>query len=341
MKHALLTTSVLAGVLLLGSPMALQAADTSANTGASVTGTNGGSAKGNTRVDANVNAGVRTDSNSADVPGSAQERAATATGDIRRDANALTTSAANASQQSAASLVEHINLARMAIALKDKAEAQMHINEARKITSSFTGNVKSERVQAGRFTYEYNKDTEDYYYPIAGGMVERKDIATGPFWSDRKGIAVKNAEAAYVTLDINPDEITKHLNEAEQALNKDDFKEANDDLAALAKDAVNVENAQDLPLVKAQDNLALSRYFLRAKNYDGARYALKHAEDAIDKLDRDDAYNQYDRRISAMKSELKTLNATLEKRDPTALDKAEAKIGEWWTEMKQWTQEKL
>lgn len=319
MKYSLLTTSVLAGVLALGPAYAAQNATTDANTAAQ--------------------APARTDSNSADVPGSAQKQAAGDT--IRRDAGAMATPAANASQQSAASLVEHVNLARLAVALKDKAEAQKHIDEAQKVVSSLTGETRTERVQAGRFTYEYNKASEDYYYPIAGGMVEQKEISTGPFWSDRKGVAVKNAQAAYVTLEIDPEDVNENLADAKEALTRDEFDKAGRELKDLVDDAVKVENAQSLPLVKAQDNLALTRYFIRAKNYDGARYSLKHAESAINDLDRDDAYNQYDQRIAAMKKDVTQLSATLDKRDPKALDRAEAKVSEWWTELKEWSKEKL
>lgn len=307
MKHSLLMTTLLAGVMAAGSVFA-QTAET-----------------------------VNTLNPAA---GNAQAPAAADTG---TQTTAGATARAQVEQRYAAeSMIEHVNLARLALALKNKEEAAQHIQSAKSLAATLAGteNQIRKRVQSGRFTYEYGDNTQEHYFPIAGGMIERKEFDTGPFWAEREGVAVKNAEVAYVSIAVDTKAATEKLNQAETALKDDNVNQASRALDDLVNTTVTAEKTEELPLVKAQDNLALAKGFLRAKNYAGARFALGHAEDAMEAMTSDQRYTQHDQRIQAIQSEVQQMQATLDKNDPSLLDKAEAKMNTWWEELKSWSDKK-
>lgn len=242
-------------------------------------------------------------------------------------------------------MIEHVNYARIAAALKNKSNALNHIQMAQQyatlLQSSAPEYRTKQRVQSGRFTYEYNRDTREHYYPIATGIVERKELDTGPFWSDQKGVAVKNAEAAYISISIDPSKSLEYLQKAKTELDENDFNDASEELDDLIKASVEAEKVKEMPLVKAQDNINLARHFLRAQNYDGARFALKHAENAIKDMEGDEQYSQQSQRIQDMHAQVEKLRTRLAKKDPTMLDKAQAQLNEWWQELRSWSKDTM
>ena len=241
-------------------------------------------------------------------------------------------------------LIDHVNTARLDLAINKAPDAQNEISQAKNMVTVLDNSATEYRtrtkVQAGRFTYEYNHASRDHYFPLGGGMVERKEFDTGPFWSSQEGIAVKNAEIAYITINIDTKETAEKLNEAQEALNKNELDDAGDALDDILESSIKAEQVDTLPLVKAQDNLTLARAFLQAKNYDGARFSLKHAQDGIDAMKSDDRYKSHDARIDAMSSEVKQMQDVLAKNDPTLMDKAQAKVVAWWNELKGWSNDK-
>lgn len=235
--------------------------------------------------------------------------------------------------------VEHVNYARVALAMKDNALAQSHIGQARNmlavVKAANADQRRVQRLETGRVTYDYKTSNKYYYYPFGSGPVQVKTLKSGPFWA-KKGIAVTDAEVVYLSLDLSDDDAAEYLNKAEAAIQKGDISEADEQLADLTDDVVEVDDTVVTPSVKARDNIALARYFVAARNYDGARYALRHADDALDAMEGDDRYQADRAAITAMRKDVNALEASVEKNDPTLLDKADKKLEKWWTDLKQW-----
>ena len=80
--------------------------------------------------------------------------------------------------------------------------------------------------------------------------------------------------------------------------------------------------------------------FIAGKNYDGAKYALKHADKALDDMQNSDDYESHRTNIITLRQDVKDLQNYIEKRDPTMIQKADDKMDKWWQEMKNWSKSK-
>ena len=92
-----------------------------------------------------------------------------------------------------------------------------------------------------------------------------------------------------------------------------------------------------MPVDKARDNILLTRDFIANGNYAGARYALKHADDALDEMQKDDTYAIHRDEIASMRKDVRHLQHVIAKKDPTMMHKAGAKLDKWWSELKDWS----
>ena len=236
--------------------------------------------------------------------------------------------------------IEHVNYARVALALKDLRTARAHLIAAQHVVALLktpaAKTVRVTKIQSGRIVYQYETKYSDHYFPIETGPIELKKISNGHGWTKNRGIAVTDAEIVYLTLDLSGDSVNRHLNEAINAVDQREINVAQDHLEDLMDDVITVDKSVDVPLDKAQDNIALARSFIAAKNYDGARYALKHADDALDAMERDDRYDPYKKSLATMRHEVNGLEKQVAKKDPTLLNKVDAKMAKWAKELKSW-----
>lgn len=235
--------------------------------------------------------------------------------------------------------VEHINYARVALAMKNPQYAEAHIAQARDmmkiVRNGGPAPLTLANIGSGRLVYEYDTDYKYHYFPIETGPIEIKKMGKGPFWA-KKGLAVTDAEIVYLTLDLTGDKPGKYLSEAEEAIKAGKLDEADSQLAELTESVVSVNEEEGVPLDKARDNITLARDFIATRNYDGARYALRHADDALDDAERDERYSDLRPGIRTMRREVTHLEHMIAKNDPSLLDKADAKMARWWRELKQW-----
>lgn len=243
-------------------------------------------------------------------------------------------------QVAAGNFVEHVNNARVAIAMKDVKVARQHIAQARSMLMILKGGDSERRrlsnVQAGRVVYEYDADYKYHYFPIQTNAIQVKHLSDGPMWA-KNSLAVSDADVVYLTLDLSGDAAAMYLDKADTALNSNALKDASNQLAHLTESVVTVDSRASMPGDKARDNIALVRSFVRAKNYDGARYALKHADEALDEMQRSDVYKTYHQDIALMRKDVAALQMVITKKDPTMLQEADTKLTKWWTELKAWT----
>lgn len=249
-----------------------------------------------------------------------------------------------AQQDAAQSFIEHINYARVALAMNNRPLAKQHIAQAQQLYTSLknaaSGYDPSTRIESGRVSYDYDQENRYHYFPISAGPIELKSLKEGPVWA-KKGLAVTDAEIVYLTLDLGAPDTEKHLTLASAAIDNNNVKDAQAQLAKLTDEVVDTEEAVAVPLEKARDNIALARNFTAMQNYDGARFALKHADNALDQMEQDQAYAGQRARITAMRSEVATLQDNIAGNDPTMLQKADASLDKWWNDLKDWASNKM
>lgn len=236
------------------------------------------------------------------------------------------------------SFIQHVNYARVALAMNNVQLGKQHIVDAQKLLGTIHGanpdTLRMTGVAAGNVKYKEN--TGKFYYPLDAGAIEVEKTNQGPFWG-RDGLAVTDAEIAYVTLDFRNDDADKYLAKALQEVDGGKIKAAQNDLGWLMHKVVDTHGKEtSLPLDRARDNIALARSFIAMQNYDGARYALKHADKALNAMDKDDRYKDRRTAIDSMRQDVALMQTTVQKNDPSAWQKADAKMKEWWGSLKSW-----
>lgn len=234
--------------------------------------------------------------------------------------------------------VEHVNYARIALAVKDRESAKKHLQKAQRLATVLKSSAEKpiEKVQSGRVVYKYDTPYADHYFPIEAGPIELKKIDRGPIWAKDKGVAITDAEIVYLTLDFNDEDTSDRLQEALDATERGDTKMAQENLEDILDDVVSVDESVDVPLDKARDNIALARNFIAARNYDGARYALRHADEALDDMEDDNRYVKYRKSISSMRKEVSKLEDQVAKKDPTLLNKVDKTLEKWGRDLQNW-----
>ncbi len=248
--------------------------------------------------------------------------------------------------KAATALVNQTSLARYALASNDATAAKTHI-EAAKVAGDALAKLSSEErrvtgVRSGRVSYDIK--TEDgayFYYPVETGTVTTKEVGSGPFWSSNKGLAVKDAELVYMTVDINGTEVQEDLNDALAEINKADMNDADEELADLLEDIITVEDRQEALAIKAKDNLQLTRDYLAAKNYDAARYPLKHAKSALEDMEGNKRYAAEQAAVQKYLKEVDRSEKIIAQKDPTAIEKLQKEWNTSWNDMKKWADKKM
>ena len=241
------------------------------------------------------------------------------------------------------SFVEHVNYARVALAMKSVDIAKQHISQARNMSIIANNATADQRLAiqlpSGRIVYQYDTEYKYHYFPIQTGPVQVKKISSGSVWA-KNSLAVTDADIVYLTLDLKGDKAEKYLKASENAIEAGNLKEADNQLAMLTDAVVTVDLRASVPGDKAHDNIALARNFIAGENYDGASYALKHADEALDKMQKSKVYKDFRTEISSMRKDVKDLQDYIAKKDPTMIRKADNKLESWLNNMKIWAKSK-
>ncbi|MGE0252735.1 MAG: YfdX family protein [Dongiaceae bacterium] len=269
------------------------------------------------------------------------QAADTSTGSMQNNERSLSEEGSMGLRMTAQNFIENVNSARVALAMKNSSSAKQYIDKANQNLTELQNLTPEQRRFSRLSSSRLSYGNDEYRYFPVPGQVKMTKVKDGPFWAREGGIAVTDAEMVYITLDLSDiDDTKKSLTEAKTAVSKGDLSKADNKLDNIIDDTINMEKVASLPLDKARDNIALTRSFLQARNYSGARYALKHADKGLDEMQRDDRYQARRQTVSAMRQEIKSLEKTIDKRDPSILQKTEAKLGEWWNELKGWANDR-
>lgn len=261
------------------------------------------------------------------------------TGTVKTATSPITNAEMADPRVAATGFVEHINFARVALAMKNTELAKQHITQARNMMSVIKSATAEQRVitqvESGRVVYKYDTNYKYHYFPIQTGPVQVKTMDNGPVWATND-LAVTDADIVYLTLDLTGTKAETHLNDAEAAITGNNLKLADEHLAQLTEAVVTVDNKIAMPSVKAHDNIALARNFIAGKNYEGAAYALKHADEALDEMQKDNNNKARISEIDVMRKDVSTLQEYITKKDPNMIQKANAKMDKWWKELNHW-----
>ena len=236
--------------------------------------------------------------------------------------------------------VQHVNYARVALAMKNGSLAKEHIIQAGRMVRLLKAVTPQKRqvtaVESGRVIYNYDTSFKEHYYPIEAGPVEVKKLDKGPFWANKETLAVTDADIVYLTLDLRGDAAEQHLQIAKSAIDDGRLIDADNQLATLTNAVIKVEDKTPLPRDVARDNISLAHNFLAARNYDGARFALKHADSALEYLEIDDTYKMHRPSIVAMRKEVSKMQETIRENNPSLLEKADSRMEDWRDDIKSW-----
>lgn len=239
----------------------------------------------------------------------------------------------------AQNFVAHVNYARVALAMKNADLAKQHIGQARNMVVLITGATTEQRrvqnVTAGRVNYTFDTVHKYNYFPLEAGPMKIKEVSDGPLWA-KNSLAVSDAEIVTLTLDLSNDRAEAYLTEAEAYVRENKLVEAQIKLGELTDAVVSVDNRVSVPIDKAHDNISIAQNFLRGRNYDGARYALGHADDALDEMQKDNAYKAHQAGLTEMRKEVKNMRDVITQKDPTLLQKSNARLDQWMKDLKTW-----
>jgi len=274
----------------------------------------------------------------ADAPATSQGQVAP-TSPIAGAAIPQTTTSQTASNSDVEQLLQHVSRAQLMLHLGDKATADQHIHTALQIASSIENAPSEQRthlnVHTGIIAYLTGTTKSEYMVPLLENTDIVKTYTTGPFWSEKKGLAVKDVTAVNVSITIDPSKATADLQKASDYLNKDKFADASSALSKFQRSIVVEEKSVHLPMQQASENLMLAEFMVQRNFFDGARFALKHADEALNNIKLSN--NDQKENVQSMRSEIKQLSQTLAKKDPTVTEKAMAQIKQWQDKLNSWS----
>jgi hypothetical protein len=251
--------------------------------------------------------------------------------------------AVTASSFTAEQLLQNVSRAQLLIRLGDKGAADQHlqqaINQAMSLSNATVEQRSRTNVRTGIVSYLTGRNNNEYFVPLLESSEIVKSYATGPFWSDKKGLAVKDVRAVNVAITIDPKEAQSRLEKARDFLNRDKLEDASEELTKFQRSIAVEEKTVHLPLQQARDNLNLAQFMMQRNFPEGARYALKNADKALDEVK--PTTDERKQQVTTMRNEMKQLTDTLAKKDQTITEKALAQIKQWGDELSSWANEKM
>lgn len=235
-------------------------------------------------------------------------------------------------------LISHINYARIAAGLQDAKLAEKHLQQAILLNELIAARgLKNKFLQ----TPAYRRSSDDDTYYRISELTGWRDLSRGPFWAGNNGIVVRHVNLVLTNFKPDTDFISEQLLGAEAAIADNNFSKAQDTLARIIVETVAAEKSGSLPLEKARDNLSLAHYYIGTENYNAARFALGQADEGLMEAESDQRLSSYQKKIRILRVKVRQLNEKVERHDPTLMTQAGEHMESWWTDLKNWSQEKL
>ncbi len=234
-------------------------------------------------------------------------------------------------------LFEDINRARLALAQNNLMSSLQHLKEAQDDNAALDSdgdNIEKTDIQTGHFIFYHGKHIAyHYYFPLNTELSELNGPEDTQYWSQNGGIGVKDVTLVNITVTFNVSETGKQLAGAVQAVQQFKNDEAQTILTKLVESSSTITSSQKLPLIKARDNIMLTRYFIDAKSYDAARLALRHARDGLNDASNDKRYQNNKDEIKAMGRDIVVISKDVASKDPTFMGQTAVTLENWWNNL--------
>ena len=221
-------------------------------------------------------------------------------------------------------LLTSTSLARKAIARHEQQQAANDIQQALNASSD----IGSRR--SGGFVPLYTElERMSVVEPIlrqAGSGTNGKPV------TNRKTGAVGVGEVVgdYTSVALDNTAARAHLQAAQQALNKNDWKTADEDLQAVEGSVIVESVAADMPLLRARENMVLARDSAKAGHYGQAQAQLRDASRALASYEQTSV--SHSKQAAQLKSEIDSYVQSMS----TNHSDAQSRIESWWNQTADW-----
>jgi len=214
--------------------------------------------------------------------------------------------------------------AQQALGKSDRQTAKQDVNQALNAVDTLNGNSSQNGIvplytELGEYTLIGARQHKGQTNSSAANNNTSKDK-----------VAVRKVEGDFTAVTFNVKMARNHLEAAKQALDKGDTKTANDALSAVQDAVVEESVATDLPLVKARENLMLSRTAAIQGDYKEAHAALQSASNSLATYAQENGSHAND--AKQLRSEIDNYNASIQQNHSDATNKIEG----WWNEVTDW-----
>lgn len=241
------------------------------------------------------------------------------------------------SDKPAERLLESINRARLALAQNNLMASVQAIKDAQEISTTLDNDgdgVEKADIQTGHFIYYQGKHIAyHYYFPLNTELASLNGPEDTQYWSANGGTSVKDASTVNITVTFNTAETSKQLASAMHAVETFKNDEAQLILTKQVDDAIKVTSTQKLPLIKARDNIQLTRYFMAANDYAAARNALRQARDGLNEASKDKRYADNKDEIKGMGRDIVAISKDVASKDPSFIGRTAVTLENWWNSL--------
>ncbi|MEJ0063901.1 MAG: hypothetical protein WDO70_12125 [Alphaproteobacteria bacterium] len=239
--------------------------------------------------------------------------------------------------------MERVSDAQWALSTDNPALAQTHIAAAQTLAAGLKAITPPDqriiKVNLGRSVYMptavSNPVIYQYrYLPNQTGYVEVTTVENTVLVPTGHNFA--DVEAMNIRLDFSTDAPERYLQAAGAAIGEGDYAEAEQRLTELMENIVDNREQYDTALDKASNNIALARYFIIENNYAAARYALAHADKALENMQRDIHYKDKKDSILSIRMEIDQVQESIARADTSAPPIADSTMKRWWNNLHRW-----
>jgi hypothetical protein len=232
-----------------------------------------------------------------------------------------TQSAKARNSYAASDLLNAATQARNALAYQDKQDALFHIDHGLKSAKEVLDRGATRYVPIYAELSRYSVIKPIMEQANAEGGKEQARAEEAP--------TVQSVVGEYTSVSVDLRAANDHFEAAKQALEEDNFQEADAALRAVPNAVAVASVATDLPLLRARQNLMLARQSAMEENTAQAQAALKEASEALatfGKTARDHS------QVTQIRTEIDKFTTSRKDIGSEAVEKIDA----WWEELTNW-----
>jgi len=224
----------------------------------------------------------------------------------------------------AAGVLNETELARRAVAARDKADAMDHLRKAEILTGEIQ-KQSPENSQPLMVPVRRDIETTTTYTPVKQKHGEMTASRL------KKNTSIREVDGEVATSNLNVTAVAEKLPAVESALQRDDWATADTVLAGIANSVVTTQAEGDMPLLKVRQNLQLARARVLDAKYKDAVVPLRAAAEGLHAF-AEQAPGPNAERAESMRQEILDYAAHIG-RDPSD---AQVKIDYWMGPVDEW-----